>query len=173
MTVNTACRCIYKCKLRLYYKKQKPYINNIQNVMVLAVPLWRKRTITTVTNAKFKSQHLPWHGSMFVPTAKVTCTSVKARWILRCTYAFWSHICYHLHDIFFRNISACFSKTMPRHLMHVTTARLCSKRVQVLVSHWTHIVNYQVQSTVEIKGNWAFEKLNQARMEKEKTLLQV
>lgn len=37
--VNTVCPCIYKCKLKLYHVKQKPYISNIQESHRNSYPL--------------------------------------------------------------------------------------------------------------------------------------
>ena len=93
LSVNTVRRYIRKCNLKLYYAKQKPFINNTQkrrrllwarahlrwtdanwksvlwsdestfqivleNVDVVSSGPKRKRTIRTVMDAKFKSQHL-------------------------------------------------------------------------------------------------------------------
>ncbi len=72
--------------------------------------LKRKRTIQIAFSAKFKSQHLWWYGGVSVPMAWVTCTSVKAPFMLKGTYRFWSKICCHPCDVFFRDIPASFSK---------------------------------------------------------------
>ena len=46
---------------------------------------------------------------------------------------FWSNICCHPSNVFFRDVPVYFSKTMPSHsLSRVTTAWLCSRRVQLL-----------------------------------------
>ena len=49
----------------------------------------------------------------------VTVTSLKASLMLKGTYRFWSNICYHPDDSFFRDVPAYFSETMPRHILHV------------------------------------------------------
>ncbi len=45
----------------------------------------KKRIIQTVTSNKSKSQGLSWYGVVSVPLAKVTCTSVMAPLMLKCT----------------------------------------------------------------------------------------
>lgn len=69
-----------------------------------------------------------------MPKVWVTCISVKAPLMLKDTplERFWSNICHIPGGIFCRNVHAYFSKAMPSHILHVTTAWLLNKRVQVL-----------------------------------------
>uniref|UniRef100_A0A3P9AFT2 Proteasome subunit beta n=1 Tax=Esox lucius TaxID=8010 RepID=A0A3P9AFT2_ESOLU len=48
-----------------------------------------------------------------------TCTSVKAPLILNNINSFWSNICCHPDNTFFKEGLAYFSKTMPNHILHV------------------------------------------------------
>ena len=105
----------------------------LENVDVVSSGPKRKRTIRTVMDAKFKSQHLWWYGAVLVPVAWGTCTSVKAPLMLKGTYRFWSNTCCHPSNVFFMDAPAYFSKTMPNHISaRLTTAWLRSKRVRVL-----------------------------------------
>ena len=91
---------------------------------VVSSGLKRKRTIQIVTSANFKSQHLWWYGDALVPMASwVTFTSVKASLMLKGTYRFWSNICCHPDNVFFREGLAYFSKTMPRHILDILWQR--------------------------------------------------
>ena len=63
-------------------------------------------------------QHLWWYGDVLVPMASwVTCTFVMASLMLKGTYMFWSNICCHVDDIFYRD------KTMPSHILRVLQQR--------------------------------------------------
>ena len=65
--------------------------------------------------------------------AWVKCTSGKAPLMLNDTvhhfkvvklmYRCWSIICCHPGDVFFRDVPAYFSKTMPNHIQHVLQQR--------------------------------------------------
>ena len=46
-------------------------------------------------------------------------TSAKAPLTLKGTYRFWSNICCHPEDVFFRDVPAYFSETMLRHIVDV------------------------------------------------------
>ena len=54
----------------------------------------------------------------------VTVTSLKASLMLKGTYRFWSNICYHPDDSFFRDVPAYFSETMPRHIVDMFQQRI-------------------------------------------------
>ena len=95
----------------------------LENVDVVSSGPKRKRTIRTVMDAKFKSQHLWWYGAVLVPVAWGTCTSVKAPLMLKGTYRFWSNTCCHPSNVFFMDAPAYFSKTMPNHILHVWQQR--------------------------------------------------
>lgn len=53
--------------------------------------------------------------------AGVTCTSVKAPLMLKATNR--SNICCHPSSVFFRDVPAYFSKTMPSHILQVFQQR--------------------------------------------------
>lgn len=83
--------------------------------------LWaqEKRTIQTIIDATFKSQHLWWYWVTLVPMAWVTYTSVKAILMLKGAYRFWRHICCHPINVFFMDVPAYFTKTISSHILHM------------------------------------------------------
>lgn len=138
----------------LYYKEKKPNINNIQKhkwrlwtpahlrwtdtqfrlfleiMDIVSSGTKRKRTIQIVVDTKFRSQQLWWSGVVLVST--VWGTAVKAPLMRKGKYRFWSDTCCHPDNVFFQGRPAYLTKTMPNHILHVTTAWLRSKRVLVL-----------------------------------------
>ena len=101
---------------------------HLSNVVVFS---WLKRenTIPIVNNRKFKNQCLLWYRGVLMPTAWVTCTSVKVQLMLS-TYAFCHNIERHRqnqeHPCLFQQHNARL------HSSHATTTWLRKHKVPVL-----------------------------------------
>ena len=95
-----------------------------------------------------QSQHLWWYGGVLVTMASwVTCTSVNAPLMLRCTYRFWSNMCCHGWQCLFQRRPCLFQQDNARpHSARVTTVWLRSKRVRVLACLHSRPVSNQVQN---------------------------
>ncbi len=82
LSVNTICRAICRCQLKLYHAKRKPYVNMVQKrrhvlwakahlkwtvskwkiMDAVSFGLKRRETFQHVISVQFKSQYLWWYG---------------------------------------------------------------------------------------------------------------
>lgn len=74
-------------------------------------------------------------GVVFVLIVWVSCTSTKGPLMLKVTYKFWSNICCHPNNVFFLEVHSYFRKTIPSHILRVTTVWLLRKIEWIL--DWT------------------------------------
>ena len=105
----------------------------LENVDVVSSGPKRKRTIRTVMDAKFKSQHLWWYGAVLVPVAWGTCTSVKAPLMLKGYIQVLEQHMLPSKQRLFHGRPCLFQQDNAKpHSACLTTAWLRSKRVRVL-----------------------------------------
>lgn len=120
--------CIYKCKTKLYIKKEQdreklPLRCGIQHFS--AVSQLSCSGINCKGAASLLSVLRPKVINRCVSTymASVTLTSAKARFTQNNKYRFWRKICCHQQDAFSLGRFAYFSKTVPNYILH-------TKRIQ-------------------------------------------
>ena len=74
--------------------------------------LKRRGTILLGISTQFKSLHFWWYGDALLPTELAACPAGRVLLMLKDIHRFWSNICSHSDDIFFKDSLAYFSETM-------------------------------------------------------------